>query len=479
MNTAIILSVSLAVAIPLCTIKKIPSSTIALLCKIFAVSLFAAGTFRMFLNDSFVWIINGGNYGQDYYQSKDVWQSILRWLTFLSFMAYPCAAFLKLRTVKNFAVYFCTPVSILASFYYNDFLAYFLTPSGRAFWAAPYVRHIEFSLELILPIVMGALLRFRMGHKFDYKNASEWKYFLILLPITLICVFPVYFPQSLFGFSSLRMSPLSMQHFLWLSLLVAILVLLYGFLRFRPYEQRFGVCIFLSLYLVMHYNSIYLMDMKLSRLPFQLCNLGSYLVLIALLLRKQPFSNFVLLANVPGTIIALFVPDVKEGMLSFWNIHYYIEHMLVFILPLLMVSLRLMARPNKQAIKHYFIGFSIYFLFCAVTGSYFNGYLFKPNDFFYNEVNYFYIFDDKVIGVLFFLRFTYAWPVSINGYIIYPLYMLCIYLLFSLFCVGFYHAFHWFCKIGDDHCNLRRIRIALYREKHPNSKKIFKEEYVD
>lgn len=479
LNAAIILGVSLAVAIPLCTIKKIPSNVITLLVKIFAVALFVAGSFRMLLNDNFVWIINGGNYGDFYYKTQDLGQSILRWLTYLSFIVYPCAAFLKLRTVKNFAVYFCTPATIVAAFFYNDFMKYFLTPSGRGFWVGETVRHIEFSLELILPIVMGILLRFRMGHKFDYKNGREWKYFGVLLPITLVCVFPVYLPQSLFGFTKYRMRALSIQHLVWLGLLIGLTLTLYFTLRFRSYEQRFGVCMFLALYLLMHYNSIYMMDMKLSRLPLQLCNLGAYLAFVALLVRKQGFFNFIFLANTPGTIIALFAPDVKEGMLSFWNMHFYIEHMLVFILPILFVSLRLMQRPDKKAFKHFFIGFSIYFFICALTGTLFNGYLYKPYDFFYDEVNYFYMFDDTVVSIFFFLKFVYEWPVFVNGYVIYPLYMVVIYILFSVYCVAFYYVYHWLCKTGDDHFNLRRIRIAMYREKHPNSKKMFQEEYVD
>lgn len=479
LGTAVVLGVSLAVAIPLCIIKKVSEDKISLLCKFFAVALFALGTFRMFLNDNFVWVINGGNYGNEFYKTQDLGQSILRWLTYLSFMVYPCAAFFKLRTVRNFAVYFCTPVTIVANFFYGDFLAYFLTSSGRGFLVPSQVRHIEFALELILPIVMGILLRFRLGHKFAYKSPREWKYFCVLLPITLLCVFPVYLPQSVFGFSSLYMHPFSLQHFILLGFLLFALIVLYGTLRFRTYEQRLCVCIFLALYLVMHYNSIYLMDMKLSRLPLQLCNLGAYLALVALIIRKQAFSNFVLIANVSGTIIALLLPDLEEGLLSFWNIHHYIEHMLVFIVPLLMVSLRLMERPDKRAIKHYFIGFSIYFVVCATCGVLLNGFLYRPGNFFYDEVNYFYLFDDTVTKVLLFLNFTYDWPLVVNGYTVYPLYMMLIYVLFSVFCMGFYSVYHWLCKIGDDHCHLRRIRISLYREKFPNSKRMFKEEYTD
>jgi len=479
LNTAIIICSSLAVAIPLCAIKKIPTNVLKLFGKIFAIALFTFGTVRCFLNDNFVWIINGGNYGEQYYQTSDHGHAVLRWLTYLGFSVYPCAFFLNNRTLKNFAVYFCTPVAIVASFFYGDFLSYFIAPSYRAIYAPQYIRHIEFSGELILSIAMGIMLRFGLGHKFDLKSKKEIKYFAVMLPITLVSVFPVYLPQALFGFSRLHMQPLSLQHFVWLSLLLAIFAVAYFILRFRPFEQRYAVCVFLSLYLVMHYNSIYLMDLKLSRLPFQLCNLGSYLVLIALIIRKQPFSNFVMIANVPGTIIALFVPDVREGMLSFWNIHYYIEHMLVFLIPMLMVTLRICERPDNRAIKHFFIGFSIYFVFCAVIGSLFNGYLFKPGDPFYTEVNYFFMFDDKISTVLMFMKFTYNFPVSINGYLIYPLYMALVYVLFSFFCMAMFWGYKKLCKVGDEHFKLRLIRIGLYRERHPNTKKFFHEKYID
>ena len=149
LNTAIILGVSLAIALPLCTTKKVSSDKIVLLCKIFAVALFVLGTFRLFLNDAFIWVINGGVYEMKFYKSQDLWHSILRWLTYLSFMVYPCAVFFKMRTVRNFAVYFSAPVSILAACFYGDFMGYFLTFCNRGFWVASYIRHIEFSLELI------------------------------------------------------------------------------------------------------------------------------------------------------------------------------------------------------------------------------------------------------------------------------------------------------------------------------------------
>lgn len=480
LTAAILIGAALAIALPFILLKnKISENKIVFLCKALAVALFALGFLRGFLNDNFIWVINGGTYGEVYYESSDIGQSILRWFLFIGYMVFPCAVFFSLRTFKNVAVYFCTPVALIAAFFYDDFMGYFLTNSGRGIWASPFIRHAHLSLELVLAIVLGLLLRFRLKHKFNVKSLAEWKYFACLLPVIVLCTFPVYLPQSLFGFTKLLMKPFSIQHILWLVLIFAIIIVMYFLLRFKPFEVRYAVCVYMALYLFVHYNWIYLMDLKLSRLPFQLCNLGSYLILIGLLIRKQGFSNFILLANVPGALIALFVPDVEEGMLSFWNIHYYIEHMLVFIVPLLMVTLRIMERPDKKAVKHFFIGFSIYFAFCSIVGSLFNGYLYKPLDFFFNEVNYFYLFDDTVLSVLWFLNFTRKLPLQINGYTLYPLYMACVYILFSVFCMGFFYVYKYLCKIGDDHFHLRQIRIDLYREKHPQSKRVFRENYQD
>ena len=102
---------------------------------------------------------------------------------------------------------------------------------------------------------------------------------------------PVTLPQSLFGYTKKHMNPLTKENFAWVAVILLITIILYFAFRFKNKETRYMICVFLALYLFHHYNSIYLMDMKLSRLPFQLCNLGSYLVLISLLIKKQSFFN--------------------------------------------------------------------------------------------------------------------------------------------------------------------------------------------
>ena len=439
------------------------------LLKAIAVALFVLGNVRCFLNDNFIWVINGGNYGEVYYEVKDIGQSLLRWGMYLSYMIYPVAAFFRKRTPRNIALYFSLPVSLLAVLRYSDFIPYFTTghgdPASRGILTAEWVRHTEFSLELFLMLLFPLVLRFVIGHKMDVRKREEWRNLFLLLPLSILAAVPVYLPQSLFGFTAKFMVPFTPPHFAWLLTIVALLVGLYLGFRFCDYETRYALCVFLSLLLFIHYNSIYLMDLIMSRMPLQLCNLGAYLVLLAVLLRWRGLFDFVLLANMPGALIALAVPDIDEGMLSFWNIHFYIEHTWVFIIPILAVILRVMKRPEKGAEKHFFIGFTVYFLICALGGIIANCVLYIPYHRFFNRVNYFYLFDTVVIAILPFLKFTRYWGVNWGGYTFFPLYMLAIYVLFSAFCLMVFYVYRQLTRVGDDHFALRAIRIEQRRSK--------------
>jgi len=476
----LIFLILIAINLPLIILKnKVSNNMILKLCKIFAIVLFLLATIRCFLSDGFIWVINGGVYGGFYYKDFNLLQSLLRWGLLLSIIVYPCASFFKNQTMRNVACYFCLPVCILCVIFYNDFLRYFTEYTGRGIWITDSIRHIEFIIELTLAITIPLLLLFRLNHKFKIKDCKEWLNFFLYLPLMLIVVVPVTLPQSIWGFTDKFMLPLSFANLMWVLVIFLLFIFSYFLFRFKSREIRYMVLIFLSLFLFLHYNSIYLMDLKLSRLPFQLCNLGSYLILIALLIKKQGFFDFILIANVTGAMIAFLVPDTSEGMLSFWNIHFYIEHTWVFVIPILAVALRIMPRPAKNSVKNFLIGFSIYFLTCAVLGVLFNAYLYDPASDFYNKVNYFYIFDTTVLEILPFLRFTRLVPIYINGYTFYPLYMLVIYVLFVVLCLIVNYVYIKLCKLGDDFYKLRQIRIDLFESKGKYKKKIPKRFYDD
>lgn len=459
--TIVITLISTAIVLLLIFFKDKLKKQIPLILKIMAVMLFSLGVLRNFLNDNFIWVINGGTYGGVEYNAHDYLQSILRWFMTLSFIVYPCAVFFDIKTFKNIAVYFCLPVSIVALLFYNDFMDYFVTDAGRAFFAPAWFRHIEFSLELIIMITLPLILRFASGVKevecsiasygkpgrFNVKNKDEWKYFCIFLPLSLFVCVPVYLTQSLFGDIGLKMDMLSLPHILWLVCIFALLIIICLIFRRASKEVKYAVCVFLALYLVYHYNALYLMGLNMRRMPLQLCNFASYFLLVALLLKKRSFYDFAIVANVPGALIAIVASDVSEDILSFWNIHYYIEHTWVFIIPLLIAIWRISERPDGKSIKHFFIGLTIYYVVCATIGIIYNAFFFKEGSAFFNEANYFYLFNDTVVTILPFLSFSRKLSFAINGYTFYPVYMILVYVLFSAVCVGFVGIYKLICKL--------------------------------
>ena len=162
-----------------------------------------------------------------------------------------------------------------------------------------------------------------------------------------------------------------------------------------------------------------------------------------------------------GTLIAILAPDLNDGPLGFWNMHYMFEHMLVFIIPVLCAALRLFPRVDKKALKHMFVGFVLYFVFCLTSGVLLNAYGTTEM----NRVNYFYLFSlDKATSYIPFIKFVDKFPITINGFTFYPLLMTIIFVSFLTLCFVWYWLTQKLFVMNDDHFELRKARIDLYEK---------------
>ena len=119
--------------------KKIPNRWLSKGIKAASIVLFSIAVFRSFLNDDFIWVINGGTYSDILYQKSDIVQSLLRWGHYLACVVLPCACFFEKRIFKNVAVYFCFFVAVIELFFFEQTLTYFITDSGRAIYLPPII----------------------------------------------------------------------------------------------------------------------------------------------------------------------------------------------------------------------------------------------------------------------------------------------------------------------------------------------------
>ena len=100
-----------------------------------------------------------------------------------------------------------------------------------------------------------------------------------------------------------------------------------------------------------------------KRFPFQLCNIGAYLILASLIFKNQKLFNFTFIVNLTGAIFALMVPDLENnGLFQLYNMHFILEHTNILVIPILALCFKLFKPVDKYALKDCFFGLFWYSL---------------------------------------------------------------------------------------------------------------------
>ena len=429
--------------------------------KIMSLAFCAIGFVRQWLADSIYLVINNSSYEGVVYDAQDPLQMILRWGYFAAYTVIPLAIFTKSRTIRNIAGYVVLPFAILSAVFFDDFMVYFTDPRANGIMMPEGPRAAYFALELVLAISLPILIHISERHVLRVKSRTEWLNLLFGTVGVAIAVVPSYLPQSFISYI-LQIPPMfGGYHLAWMGVILVIVIALYHLFRFRPYEERYALCLFLAVALFFHYNSLYLMGVTLKRLPFQLCNIAAYFFLFATVFKMKRFFHFCFIANTVGTLFAIIGPDFGYGMSSFWNVHFLYEHTFVLILPALLAGLRIFPRVNLKSLKPLLIGFSAYFFFCFILGTILNGYADVTGE----TVNYFYMFDLETAFDYFpFLTFTEDYFFTIGRFTVYPIVVSIVYVGFFSLCLLFYLFVRVLYKFEDDHLALRLSGIELYEK---------------
>ena len=459
MYTAITLaaSVVLSAALLLLLAKRSDTAFYKTL-RIFTVIFCAVGFFRFMLCDGFIFVINGGLMNGVHYETTDLLSTVLRWGYFANYSVLLMLVFTKSRLFRNLACYYCLPFSILSAVYFERFMPYFTQDTGVGIYLPESFRYVYFVVELVLAISIALTVCVREKHFMRVTDVKEVVRFLIAIPFVAFCTMPAYVPQSILGYSNLQVKTFSAAHWGWMAALVVITVLLYRIFRFRSFEDRYNLCLFLTFALFFHYNSLYLMGFSLPRMPIQLCNLAAFFYIIAIPFKMKRFFQFCFIVNITGTLIAILSPDFAITGLGFWNLHYVFEHSLVLIIPVLAMGRRLFPRVSRRSLKYAAIGFVCYFVFCIIGGGLLNIF----SNFTGQEVNYFFMFDlDKAESFVSLISYARVWPITIGAFIFYPILMIVVFIAFSLLCLAFYRFTLYCYKVEDDQLQLRNAGLDI------------------
>ena len=429
--------------------------------KILTIAFCTIGFVRFFLSDSIVFLINGGLFEGTYYENHDYLNVIVRWGYYINYAVLPVAVFCESKLFKSVACYVALPFSILSTVCFNDFMEYFLSPKGLGFHGAPLFRYVYFAAELTLALIIPIILTVNERHVINVKSPREWVNFITGSIAIILVMMPTYLPSAIVGQDPFTVALFTPFHFAWIGITFALAFFVYYIFRFMGYKERYTVCLFLALVLFFHYNSLYLMGLNIKRLPFQLCNIAAYFYLIGIVFKLKRFLQFCFIANLVGTLFALIGPDFGPGKTSFWNIHFLLEHTLVFIIPVAYMGLRLVPRVTRRSWKYYFIGFTSYIAFAYVLGTILNGY----SDVTGETVNYFYMFDFEIAFDYFpFLHVVEDYRLELGRFVMYPLVPMIVYIGFTALSLLLFLATRLIYKFNDDHLELRRSSIDLWEK---------------
>lgn len=390
--------------------------------------------------------------------------AILKWFGSLSFVMLPLAIFFKNRTIRNISIYFCTIITLFNIIFYPTLIDYLTSSAGRGLNSMSIVgpnlkeflinstfRSIIVGLLWIIELAVPVVLAVQEKHIFNVKNLKEYGYFFLVLIVTLISCVPIYVPQHLFGYTDIIFEAWSIPHILWIVSVVAQIVVLYFIFRKKDNENKRIMLFILSLNLVMQYNQMFgAISINIERLPLQLCNIGSYLILFTLIFKSKKLFDFTIIVNVVGVLIALAVPDLdNEGLFYLYNMHFILEHTNVIVVPILALALGVFPRLDKKSLKHFLIGFASYFLLVLVLGTIFNGIAKSTGNDFYSA-NYLFMFDKETAADLIpFTESLFDINFNIGSLTLYPIIQPLIGIVFTLICLAVYGTIRLIYVVKD------------------------------
>lgn len=155
--------------------------------------------------------------------------------------------------------------------------------------------------------------------------------------------------------------------------IICKIIILWSIFKNKSEESKYILCLSLAISLLFQYNSMFSLTIYIKRLPLQLCNLASYIMLIALIFKNKVLFNFNFLVNVVGAVISLLFPDVNGcNILEIWNLHFIYEHTNVIVVPVLSLLFGLFGKIDLKSYRDAIVGFTIYFVFILILGTLFN-----------------------------------------------------------------------------------------------------------
>lgn len=368
---------------------------------------------------------------------------VLVWLSFASFVILAILPFFKYRVLKNLAKTFCLIVNTFNVGYLNQ-IVYSFTGSYELSLCGAFI-----AIEVGLSLFYSFYILITDG--FFKIEKSELKEMFLSLPIVLIFSIPSYLLSTLFGIVGAGMvKDLQLYHRIYLYLAFIIMFGLYFILRKREKEYIRMSLLYISLATLITYcsNYTFVSFITPSSWPLHLCNTAMFIIPLCLIFKWEKLFYFTFFINVLGAFFAMLMPNYSAGggFTTYTIVSFWINHIMAFAMPLLIVYLGVYERPKLKQFIYSMIGFLLYFLLVVILNAWFTS-VGTPTDFFFVNSD----FIAEKLGTWAENLLDITWNVRIGGntLVFYPVYQSLFFVVYVCLGLGMWFFYTWLFQIQD------------------------------
>ena len=177
---------------------------------------------------------------------------------------------------------------------------------------------------------------------------------------------PHWVPQALFGLGSdaILIEDFTLTHRLFLYGAVVFALVVHFLFARCEYEQKRFALLYISMATMISfcYNYDFSVFVNLHQWPLHLCNTAMFIIPLVLIFKMEKLYYFTIFINVLGAFFAMIMPNTdKANWLSSSSMRFWTNHYMAMLLPLLLMTLKIFARPKMKQFVYSLIAFFGYY----------------------------------------------------------------------------------------------------------------------
>ena len=238
-------------------------------------------------------------------------------------------------------------------------------------------RTLVFALELGVGLALSAFYLLNGEHK--RLKRTEWLTSALVLVGMFLINLPPWAPKALFGLGKegIEIEGLGLYHRIALYGMVALGIILHFLFTKSKYEVRRYALIYISLATMISFCFKYDFSVFVTPTswPLHLCNTAMFIIPLVLLFKWDKLFYFTLFINVLGALLAMLMPNTDgANWLSDRTFEFWLNHYMAFLLPILIITLRIFPRAKLKQFLYSLLAFFGYYVLVLFMNAWLTNY---------------------------------------------------------------------------------------------------------